>query len=154
MSLYKIAESIEGSGLGQAIRQSDWAFPIIEIVHLIALATLGGAVLMIALCVFGVGLKMEPKDVATGARPYMLGAVITLLVSGVLLGVSESVKLLDREAFTVKMIALAIALLFTFAVFNPMIRKGATGVGARAAAGLTIALWFTVAMAGRWIGFS
>jgi hypothetical protein len=154
MTLFKIAQAIEGSPIGQAIRQSDWAFPVIEIIHLIALATLGGSVLMIALCVFGVGVKMEPKEVAVGARPLMLGAVITLLVSGVLLGVSESVKLLDREAFTVKMAALALALLFTFLVFNPMVRRGATGAGVRGAAALTLALWLTVAMAGRWIGFS
>jgi hypothetical protein len=154
MSLYKIAEAIEGSPLGQTIRQSDWAFPVIEIIHLVALATLGGSVLMIALCVFGVGVKAPAKDIEVGARPYMLGAVITLLVSGVLLGVSESVKLLDREAFTVKMIALAFALLFTFLVFNPMVRRGASGAGVRAAAGVTMALWLTVAMAGRWIGFS
>jgi len=142
MSLYKFAQAIEGSPLGQLIRQSDWAFPVIEIVHLVALATLGGAVLMICLCVFGVGIKMPAKEVEAGARPYVIGAV------------SESVKLLDREAFTIKMIALALALLFTFLVFSPMVRRGATGAGVRAAAGLTMILWLTVAMAGRWIGFS
>jgi len=35
-----------------------------------------------------------------------------------------------------------------------MVRKGQTGLPTRAAAGVTMALWFTVAMAGRWIGFS
>jgi len=154
MSLYKFAQAIEGSPLGQLIRQSDWAFPVIEIVHLVALATLGGAVLMICLCVFGVGIKMPAKEVEAGARPYVIGAVTALIVTGVLLGVSESVKLLDREAFTIKMIALALALLFTFLVFSPMVRRGATGAGVRAAAGLTMILWLTVAMAGRWIGFS
>ena len=154
MSLYKIAESIEGSGLGQAIRQSDWAFPMIEIVHLVALATLGGSVLILSLGVFGVGLKLTPQETEVNSRPFIIGAVIALIVSGLLLGVSESVKLLDREAFLVKMIALALSLLFTFLVFFPMVRKGQTGVGVRAAAGVTIALWFTVAMAGRWIGFS
>ena len=155
MSLYHIAQAIEGSPVGQAIRESTWLFPAIEVVHLLALAVLGGAVLMTAFGVFGVGLKsITPKAIEVSARPYMTTSVIGLLVTGLLLGASEPVKLIDREAFLIKMIALALALVFTYFVFNPLIRKGDTGVKARTAAGVVMALWFTVALSGRWIGFS
>jgi len=155
MSLYHIAQAIEGSPVGQAIRESTWLFPAIEVVHLLCLAVLGGAVLMTALGIFGVGLKTtSPKDVEVSARPYMTTSLIGILVTGLLLGASEPVKLIDREAFLIKMISLALALLFTYFVFNPIVRKGDTGVQAKAAAGVVMALWFTVALSGRWIGFS
>jgi hypothetical protein len=154
MSLYHIAQAIESSPVGQTIRESTWLFPAIEVVHLLALAVMGGAVLMTALSVFGVGLKSPPKEVEVTTRPFMTYSVIGLLVTGLLLGASEPVKLIDREAFLIKMTSLVLALLFTYFVFNPIVRKGDTGVPARAAAGVVMALWFTVALSGRWIGFS
>ena len=130
-------------------------FPAIEVIHLLCLAVLGGAVLMTALGIFGVGLKtVTPKEIEVSARPYMTSSLVGILVTGLLLGASEPVKLIDREAFLIKMIALALALLFTYFVFNPVVRSGDTGVKARAAAGVVMALWFIVALSGRWIGFS
>jgi hypothetical protein len=49
---------------------------------------------------------------------------------------------------------LGIALLVTYFVFNPLVRRGAAGFAARGVTVLTLAAWLLVAMAGRWIGFS
>ncbi len=154
MSLYHMAESIEASALGQTIRESTWLFPAIESTHLLALALLGGAVLVISLSVLGVGLKTSAAEIYKSSRRYMDAAVITLLISGVLLGVSEPVKLYDREAFWVKMISMVIAIALTYFAFNPMVRRGSTGAGIRSVTVLTMAAWLMVAVAGRWIGFS
>jgi hypothetical protein len=72
----------------------------------------------------------------------------------VLLGISEPVKLYGRQAFWVKMISLALALAVTYFAFNPLVRRGVSGASVRGVTLLTIAAWLTVAMAGRWIGFS
>ena len=154
MSLYHTAQSIEASALGQTIRESTWLFPAIESTHLLALALLGGAVLVISLSVLGVGLKPPAAEIYKGARRYMDAAVITLLISGVLLGVSEPVKLYDRQAFWVKMISMVIAIALTYFAFNPMVRRGSTGLRVRGVTLLTMAAWLLVAIAGRWIGFS
>jgi hypothetical protein len=154
MTLYHTAQAIEASALGQTIRESTWLFPAIESTHLLALALLGGAVLVISLSVLGVGLKTSPAEIYKSSRRYMDAAVITLLISGVLLGVSEPVKLYDRQAFWVKMISMVIAIALTYFAFNPMVRRGSTGLGVRSVAVLTMAAWLMVAVAGRWIGFS
>ncbi len=154
MSLYETAQDIEASALGQAIRESTWLFPAIEATHLLALALLGGSVLIVSLAVLKVGLKTPPAELLASARRYMNAAVIALLSTGLLLGVSEPVKLYGREAFWVKMISLAVALSLTYFAFNPRIAKGERGGVARGVTLLTIAAWLMVAMAGRWIGFS
>src|SRR5882757_9431557 len=154
MTLYHTAQNIEASALGQTIRESTWLFPAIESTHLLALALLGGSVLIISLAVLGVGLKAPPAEIYKSAHRYMNGAVIVLLITGILLGVSEPVKLYGRQAFWVKMLSLALALPITYFLFNPQAAKGGRGFGARAAAVLTLAAWLMVAMAGRWIGFS
>jgi hypothetical protein len=154
MSLYHTAQSIEASALGQTIRESTWLFPAIESTHLLALALLGGAILIMSLTILGGGLKTPVAELYKSAHRYLNAAVIVLLITGVLLGVSEPVKLYGREAFWVKMISLGVALLVTYFVFNPLVRRGASGGRVRAAAVLTLAAWLMVAMAGRWIGFS
>jgi hypothetical protein len=154
MTLYHTAELIEASKLGQTIRESTWLFPAIEATHLLALALLGGSILIIALAVLGVGLKTAPSELHQYSRRYLNGAVIVLLVTGILLGISEPVKLYGRQAFWVKMISLAVALTVTYFIFNPTIRRGDRSVAAQGIAVLTMAAWLMVAMAGRWIGFS
>ncbi len=154
MSLYQTAQNIEASALGQTIRESTWLFPAIESTHLLALALLGGSILIMSLSILGWGLKTPVAELYKSAHRYLNGAVIALLITGVLLGVSEPVKLYGREAFWVKMISLAVALVVTYFVFNPLVRRGASGLGLRSVTVLTIAAWLMVAMAGRWIGFS
>lgn len=154
MSLYHTAQNIEASVLGQTIRESTWLFPAIESTHLLALALLGGSILIMSVSILGWGLATPVAELYKSAHRYLNGAVIALLITGVLLAISEPVKLYGRQAFWVKMISLAIALLVTYCVFNPLVRRGASGISIRSATLLTMAAWLMVAMAGRWIGFS
>ena len=155
MDLYAQFAAVESSFLGTAIKESLWLFPAIEAVHLLALALLGGALLMLDLRLLGVGLTLLPTSaVERGARPWLIAALMTMGASGVLIGISEALKLYDKQAFWVKMGALLAALIFTFAVKLPQARRDVTGRRAQALGTVSIALWLTVALAGRWIGFS
>jgi hypothetical protein len=154
MTVYHIAQTIEASTLGQTIRESTWLFPAIESTHLLALALLGGSILIMSVSILGWGLKTPVAEIYKSAHRYLNAAVILLVITGVFLGISEPVKLYGREAFLVKMISLAVALLVTYFVFNPLVRRGASGATLRIVTVLTMAAWLIVAMAGRWIGFS
>lgn len=155
MSLYDQFQAIENGAIGTTIKESLWLFPAIEAVHLLALAMLGGALLMLDFRLLGVGLSAQSTSVVErNARPWLIGAVATLIVTGVLIGMSEALKLYDKDAFWVKMAALATALVFTFAIKLPLAHRGVSGLAAKALGTVSILLWLTVAMAGRWIGFS
>lgn len=124
--------------------------------HLLALAMLGGAVLMLDLRLLGAGLAAQaPAAIERQTRPWLISAICVLIATGVPLALSEASKLYGKEAFWVKMIALCVALAFTFAVRNPFARRDPTiGAFSKTVASVSIALWLTVAIAGRWIGFS
>ena len=156
MSLYAVFERLEQSAIGEAVRQSVWLFPVVEAVHLLALALLGGAVLMLDLRLLGAGLSSQPISVIERqTRPWLIGAVILMVCTGVPLALSEALKLYGKEAYWIKMSALFLALVFTFAIKNPFARRDPViGAKTRVVALLSIALWMTVAAAGRWIGFS
>jgi ABC-type bacteriocin/lantibiotic exporter with double-glycine peptidase domain len=150
-------EWFETHGLGLVVRESTWLFPVIESAHLLALCLLGGALLVVDLRLLGVGLTRQSiADVSLGARRWLMVAVAAMIATGLPLFLSEAVKCYYNASFWIKMGALSIALLFTFAVREPFTRRAelATSLTTRAVALVSIALWLTVAAAGRWIGFT
>jgi hypothetical protein len=155
MELYSVFEALEAGAIGATIKESLWLFPAIEAVHLLALAVLGGALLMLDLRLLGVGLNLQTTaSVERGARPWLIASMALMIASGVLIGLSEALKLYDKPAFWVKMASLAVALVFTFAVKLPLARREIAGPAAKALAAVSLSLWLIVALAGRWIGFS
>lgn len=155
MSLYAQFAAVEASALGSTIKESLWLFPAIEALHLLALALLGGALLILNLRLLGAGLSAQPvSEVERNARPWLVAALATMIVTGVLIGTSEALKLYDKPAFWVKMAALLAALVFTFAIQLPNARRDVSGLTAKSLAIISLGLWLTVALAGRWIGFS
>lgn len=155
LGLYAQFAAVEGSDLGTAIKASSWLFPAIEAVHLLALALLGGSLLLLDLRLLGAGLTLQSTStVERETRPWLISALTTMVASGVLIGCSEALKLYDKPAFWVKMATLAVAAIFTFTIKLPIARRDVSGLEAKLLAVLSIGLWLTVALAGRWIGFS
>jgi len=144
--------------VGETIRNSTWMFPVIETFHLLGLGLTAGAVLIVNLRLLGVGLSRAPvAQLAAAAKPWFLGGLILMFVSGIPLFLAESIKCLYNYAFWVKMISLFLVLIFTFTVQRRVTESGITSdrpsVG-RLTALVSLALWFGVAGGGRWIGFS
>ena len=149
---------LESTGVGRTIRESTWLFPAIEGVHLLAFAVIGGAIVLVDLRLFGIGLRRVPIDVvAREAEPWLLGSLTVMTVSGTLLFLSEAVKCYYSPPFWVKMSSLVLAVLFTFTVRRRVTLisdAAANPMRDRAVALASIALWGGVAWGGRWIGFS
>lgn len=150
-------EWCEATFLGNAVRESIWLFPVLEATHLTTLCVLGGAVLVVDLRMMGLGLRQARiHELARHVRPLLIGSVVMMLSTGTLLFLSEAIKCFYNTAFWVKMPTLAIALVFTFTVRARMVRddRFETCIRSRLLASISLALWFTVAAAGRWIGYS
>jgi hypothetical protein len=157
MDLLPLFEWCEASWLGQVVRTSTWMFPVLEAVHLLGLSLLGGTLLVVDLRLLNVMLRDQPvATLARGVQPWLNRSVALMLSTGFLLFMSEAVKCYHNPSFRVKMATLPVALLFTFLVRRPLTLREEAGGGwrARAVAAVSIVLWFTVAAAGRWIGFS
>jgi hypothetical protein len=149
-------EWCEASAVGEFIRTSLWLFPAIECVHLLGLVLLGGAVLLVDLRLLGMGLRDLPVHVvgAAGHR-LLLGGITLMVLTGVPLFLSEAIKCYYSQAFWVKITTLPLALAFTFAVRQRVIGVDGVSRGTeRLTGGTSLLLWFVVAAAGRWIGFS
>jgi hypothetical protein len=148
----------EATAIGSAIRESTWAFAVIESAHLMGLAVIGGAVLLVDLRLLGFGLREQcVADVARAARPWLLGSLTVMLLTGLALFLSEATKCFYSQPFWVKMTSLALALAFTFTVRRKvaMAEEGRVAAGVcRLVALVSLTLWLGVGASGRWIGFA
>ncbi|MGA2132892.1 MAG: DUF6644 family protein [Bryobacteraceae bacterium] len=158
MSVLSFFAWCENSPIGEAIRGSNWLFPVIESFHLLGLAVIGGAVLLVDLRLLGIGVKRQPvAQLWRDMRPWLLASLTVMLISGMLLFTSEATKLYYHGAFWVKMICLLLSIVFTFTVARAVALADPERVRplwARTVAVISILLWSGVGVGGRWIGFS
>src|SRR5262245_64679647 len=97
--------------IGEAIRESTWLFPLIEAAHLVGLGLTAGAVLIVDLRLLGAGLSRQPAgELWASVRPWLIGSIGLMVVSGTLLFLSEAIKCYYSYAFCVKMTCVALAL--------------------------------------------
>jgi hypothetical protein len=157
MSLvYPFFEWCESTWLSQQMRNSRAAFPIAENFHLFALTVLLGTLVILGLREYGVFLKHQPvSELAAELRPWTMWSLAVMLVSGILLFLSEALKCYNNTSFRIKMLFLFMALVFQFGVYNRVLKAGgeSTTRGGKVAATIALALWFGVGLGGRAIGF-
>ena len=158
MSLLPFFTWCEHTALGEAIRGSLWLFPAIESIHLLALVVIAGAVLVVDMRLFGVGLRRQPvAELARDTQPWLIGSLMVMIATGILLFVSEATKCYYSLAFSVKMTSLLLAIIFTFTVRRKVVLADEARVGplwSKLVAVVSVCLWATVGVGGRWIGFS
>ena len=153
---FETYDRLEQTWIGNAVRESLWLFPGIEAVHLLGLAVIGGSILVVDLRLLGVGLtRLTTGQVLANARPWFIGALVLMLATGIPLFLSEAVKCCFNDSFEVKMAAFLTGIVFTFAIRNRVAARNDAPLWlAKVVAAGSLGLWFTVAAAGRWIGFS
>jgi len=146
----------DNSFIALAIRISRVIFPIIENFHLFALTVLLGSLVVLVLRQFGLIYKEQPiSEFARALRPWNRWSIAVMLLSGILLFLSEAMKCYGNTSFRVKMIFLFAALVFQFTVYNRTVASegNVAPVGGRIAGAIALCLWFGAGIAGRAIGF-
>lgn len=139
--------------LGTAVRETVWAFPLIETFHLLALAVLLGSVLIVNLRVFGLGKRyLTVSELARELNPWIFVSLAVLIVSGIPMAMSEPMKCFESYSFPIKMMLLILGGVAQTTVLRKWVVQNETGK-ARLAASASIAVWTAVALAGKGIPY-
>jgi len=156
MGLHGSFMALAHSPLGHAMQTSRWAFAVVEMVHLLGLAVLGGSVLIVDLRLLGVILKGESAiTISRELSRLLIGSLLVMVLSGIALLSEEAGKCYYSPAFRWKMALLAAAVIFYFTLHRQAIlctRRGTLKLWPRIAALVSLLLWLGVGVAGRAIG--
>ncbi len=155
MPLLPLFQWFEATAVGTAVSKSTYLFPSIEVVHLLGLTLLLGAVLVINMRLLGLGMRRQSvPQVSEAMTPLFWTGVGTAILTGAVLFLAEAVKCYFNVAFAYKMTLLALALLFHITIHRKVRMSAAPSSAAAASVAIiSLVLWFGVGIAGRWIGF-
>ena len=158
MDLLFIFEWLDASILADMSKAYGGVFAMVQVVHLVALAMLGGAVLVSDLRLLGILLTdVSSESVVNNMDRWFSRALIVIAVSGVFMSSAVAIKLYYNEMFWAKMIGLSFGAAFVYFVRRPLLRHPHQTINVwsiRLIAVSAMIIWFTVAASGRWIGFS
>ncbi len=149
-------EWINNMAASRAINESLWVYAVTQALHLLFLAMLAGAVLVVDFRLLGRGFTQQPlARVARDARPWLVWSLVGLLITGVPQLMSNALREYHSEFFWMKMYFLAAALVFTFTIRHKVTQTDEARIGSmwRKVVGLaSIVLWSGVAIPARLIG--
>ena len=162
MNLTNLWQTLESSSLGAFIAGSDWAFPTIECIHVIALVTVVGSIAVMDLRLLGVASpSWAVTALSRDTLPFTWGAFVLAAITGSLLFVSKAHVYVESPWFLLKMGCIALAGInmgvFHFTVWRTVHAWDTDRAVPRAgkiAAGLSLFFWILVVFFGRVIGFT
>jgi hypothetical protein len=133
-------ESLDQTFPGKQIKPY---FAFWEIGHIVSLFILLGCLIIINARLLGKGLVSEPASVIyQNVKWWLLAGVVGVLVTGLLIGAANAVRLYASTAFLCKMLSLAAAIIFTYLVTVPVAKAdGRVGSLAKVAAIIGLVLW-------------
>src|SRR6185312_21631 len=154
--------SLEQTGLASSIRDSLYTFPILESIHVMALAVVFGTITIVDLRLLGVAWTHRPFGrMSSELLRLTWGAFGLAALTGALMFMTNARVYFHNTPFRVKMVLLVLAglnmALFHLTAGRSVARwekdRTAPGIG-RITATLSITLWVAIIFAGRVIGFT
>jgi hypothetical protein len=156
--------ALEASGLGQAMRQSLWLYPAVEVVHLVGIGLLFGSIAILDIRLLGFSKSISVKRLASHVLPWAAGAFLLIVPSGLMMFTAHASDLISSPVFAIKMCLIMAAgvnaALFHTIVFPSVgvwdseeMRKLGTPPSARACAAASLLIWISVIACGRLLAY-
>ena len=160
MDLLKYCEWLETTPYALAIRQSDWLFPVIETVHVIALALSVGTIMLVDLRLVGIGMAgYRLSSLVEQLQRWTLAGFAVMFASGAMLVPAHAAIYYQSPFFRLKLLFLLLAGLNAGLFHLTIYRKvdcweqQAFPLYARFAGVISLVIWATVVVLGRAIAY-
>ncbi|WP_128544593.1 DUF6644 family protein [Larkinella soli] len=150
---------LEKTAWAVAIRQSDWLYPWLEIIHILGIVLLVGTALLFDLRLLGYARPLPVTGLARYLLPWSRRGLALVIPTGLLLFTTNAVELGRNPTFWLKMSLLVIAGL-NVAVFHRRTFRSVsawpdhpTPLAARLAAVCSILVWVALIACGRLLAY-
>jgi formate-dependent nitrite reductase membrane component NrfD len=163
MSLWNSAlEWIEASALGNAIRESGvWTYGVINLVHVVGIATLFGSILILDLRLLGWRRYASLGEIGSLTLPVAAVGFTLAVLSGICMLATNGSEYIGNPFLPIKFIAIGLGvanavLLSRLAAWKSRGEQSATPrdqVILSIAGGISLACWVSALSAGRMIGY-
>ena len=161
MDIATVLKTVEASVLATWIRDSLYAFPLIESFHVIGLTMTFGTIAIVDLRLLGLASAHRPFTKVAEVLKWTWVAVGLTVMTGALMFITNASVYFSNLQFRWKMILIVLSglnMLIFDRTCGRNVRRWDSDNGAppagKLAAVLSLILWISVIFLGRWIGFT
>lgn len=165
MTIAQLLAAMEAWPVSAAMRGempgTEWVFPIIETLHVMALTIVVGSIAMMDLRLLGIASRNSAVSrLSSEVLPWTWTAWAAAAVFGTLMFLAKAATYAGNLQFRLKFVCMGLAalnmLIFHFGVYRQVARwdAGDPPRSAKVAGALSLLLWIGVVFLGRWVGFT
>lgn len=151
MEPWPVIIALEHSPLAVWLRTS-LAYPVLESLHIIGLATMFGSLLVVELRLLGLIRQVEVGALAHGVLPWTLLGFLLVAGTGLSMFFARAAELIANPVFLIKMLLVMTAGLNAAWLHSRGPLDGSS-MQTRIQAALSLLIWLTVIVCGRWIAY-
>ena len=134
------------------LKTNPYAYPALEIAHIIGIALVFGTLWVIDMRILGLMRPFDVNQLAKHVIPWTIAGFLLVAISGLTMFVSRAGDLINNPAFIAKM-CLIFAAGTNAAMLHARGAIDATNVMTKAQALLSIMIWIAAIACGRWIAY-
>jgi hypothetical protein len=160
--LHQFATALANTSLSKLIEDISWIVPLVQTIHILALAIILSSAAMLNLRLMGLaGRRVTIAGMSERFLPWVWAALAVLAVTGIILIVGEPERSLPNVSFQLKMALLAAVIVITIVLQRTIKRNAdywdlspARRRSARVTAVVSLAMWIAIAVCGRLIAYT
>lgn len=162
MAILDTLAAIEGSSVLEAFRESLFAYPLVEGVHLLGLSVAVGLLALVDLRLAGYVLEGQPVEhVVRSLRPWFIGGFVIVLTTGTVLFLAKATIFYSSPLFWSKIVLIGLAGLNAvyFELNHQRAQRGAAGLpgwqllSPKVSGLLSLSFWVTIIVLGRLLAY-
>jgi uncharacterized membrane protein SirB2 len=152
--MHEFAQWLAQTQASLVVQTHLWIIPTIQSIHIVAIGIVVVSVFMVALRIFGwAGQDQTLRQTARRFAPWLWGALVVLLITGVLMVVGEPVRELMSLSFWLKMSLLAVGIALAVAFQIQLKRDLRETPATKSLAIVTLLVWCSIIILGRLIAY-
>jgi len=150
--------AVEATGFGRFMRESLYAYPVAETIHIAGLALLFGSIALVDVRLLGLGRRMPIAALSRYAVPWSMLGFLVAAASGLAMFTAHAAEFLAHPVFMIKMgLILAAGVNAAALHMGPLSDLASDDLDPstrmRLAGGLSLALWLGVVACGRMLAY-
>jgi len=155
------ASPIEALPFARMMRESLWAYPIVETIHIVGIAILVGSIVMFDLRVLGLSKNLSVRALSRHLLPWSLGALVLIVPTGFLMFSAHAMDFIGNRTFQLKMALLMVAginaVIFRTGPYQTVAHWDVATrapIAAQLSVAVSIAVWIAIIGCGRFLAYT
>jgi hypothetical protein len=145
---------IQANPIGDALNNTEWAFPMAECFHIDAFAFSIGTIMLVDLRLLGVGFRRQSAaQLVKDTSPWTIVGLTVVLIAGMALFLSDPVMYYRNASFRFKVTIFVLAVIYNYTIHRKVAQSDFSPAVGMLVGIVSIALWVSIVAGGIFIAF-